>query len=450
MLGNGDIQSVTSQALQSHVKALLDAQRRRSATALIALHRSTAHRCVLSQWATTPDDPTVTFIARTLDRLEFAGPQAYSSLLEQSRSRSDQAKAFAESRSTCIGSLHRGGTAVRDAAQTVKRAESFGHPLPRVDAARLESLALLAAGKSDAAQKSLLRGLELAEQHRMTATFAELALLASDAALTIDDAERATAFWKAAVVAELSSMATGSEQPHQLLPELDSVFWLQAERLKPSDVEWPDEVSLTVSPWVRRLDLPNPAQEAASTILLAAIAQAQLASGQPELALVAFKRAEAEASQQSRPWLRIAQARCLAAQKQFAVATTLLSGPASSEDTRVRVAALTSLGSLRMHSGAYEQGAEILNRTLQENPDVEWSGRLDAEADLAAAQLILGDLDDALQSLHAVQQSFHLAGRWQALLQSLSNESRILTQEGRTDAAQQIAARIAALESEST
>ena len=141
-----------------------------------------------------------------------------------------------------------------------------------------------------------------------------------------------------------------------------------------------------------------------------------LASDQPELALVAFKRAKSTASSSATPWLRIAQARCLAAQKQFAVATTILSSPASSQDTRVRVAALATLGSIKMHSGAYEQGAEILNRTLTENPTVKWSGRLDAEADLAAAQLILGDLDEALESLHAVQQNYHLAGRWQVSL----------------------------------
>jgi hypothetical protein len=146
---------------------------------------------------------------------------------------------------------------------------------------------------------------------------------------------------------------------------MDSVFWLQAERLKPTGVEWPAEISLTVSPWVRRLDFPDPATE--STALLAAIAQTQLASGQPELALVAFKRAKSTASSSATPWLRIAQARCLAAQKQFAVATTIL----SSHDTRVRVAALATLGSIKMHSGAYEQGAEILNRTLTENPTVK-------------------------------------------------------------------------------
>ena len=150
---------------------------------------------------------------------------------------------------------------------------------------------------------------------------------------------------------------------------MDSVFWLQAERLKPTGVEWPAEISLTVSPWVRRLDFPDPATE--STALLAAIAQTQLASGQPELALVAFKRAKSTASSSATPWLRIAQARCLAAQKQFAVATTILSSPASSQDTRVRVAALATLGSIKMHSGAYEQGAEILNRTLTENPPVK-------------------------------------------------------------------------------
>ena len=61
-----------------------------------------------------------------------------------------------------------------------------------------------------------------------------------------------------------------------------------------------------------------------------------------------------------------------------------------------------------------DQGAELLNRTLTENPTVKWSGRLDA--DLAAAQLILGDLDEALESLHAVQQNYHLAGRWQVSL----------------------------------
>ena len=187
VLGNGEIQGVTIEALQAHVKVLLKAERRRSATALVALHRSAAHRCAVSRWATSPDDPTVVFMAKALDRLEFAESDSYSSLLSQSRDHRKKAKAFAESRSKCIASLYRGGTAVRNAAQTVKLAEAFGHSLPMVDAARLEGLACLAAGKSNDAQVSFRRGLSLAEQHKMTATFAELALLASDAALTIDD-----------------------------------------------------------------------------------------------------------------------------------------------------------------------------------------------------------------------------------------------------------------------
>lgn len=69
-----------------------------------------------------------------------------------------------------------------------------------------------------------------------------------------------------------------------------------------------------------------------------------------------------------------------------------------------------------------------------------------SDADLAAAQLILGDLDEALESMHVVQQNYHLAGRWQALQQNLTNESRLLTEESRTEAARAITARISTLE----
>ena len=128
------------------------------------------------------------------------------------------------------------------------------------------------------------------------------------------------------------------------------------------------------------------------------------------------------------------------------MATTILSSPAASEDPRVRAAALATLGSIKIDSGAFQQGAQILGQALAIESSQPWEGRLDAEADRAIAMLILGDLDQALTELHSVQQRFLLAGRWQSLVQSLENEARLLEVEGRHAQVAQLRERISQLE----
>ena len=131
VLGNGEFQGVTIEALQAHVKALLKAERRRSATALVALHRSAAHRCVVSRWATSPDDPTVVFMAQALDRLEFAEADFVFVTVESVAGPPEKGTGVRgvpvkNALRVCIATEQPCGMRGRPS----KLAEAFGHPLP--------------------------------------------------------------------------------------------------------------------------------------------------------------------------------------------------------------------------------------------------------------------------------------------------------------------------------
>ena len=176
------------------------------------------------------------------------------------------------------------------------------------------------------------------------------------------------------------------------------------------------------------------------------MAEFQLVTGQPHLASLSIKRAEIDAPGQARPYLRIVLARTMAAQRQQSLAATLLGSVAESDDPDVRAAALAALGSIKVEAGAYEQGSRFLTDALQIENAERWPGRLAAEADLISVQLILGELDDALSALHAVQNEMMKSNQWQALCRSLQNEAAMLEADGRDRESEEILQRIRRIE----
>ena len=234
---------------------------------------------------------------------------------------------------------------------------------------------------------------------------------------------------------------------------LDAHFWRRAERLKPAGANWPAEVGALCSGATAKLGCRETAvaasqgdSRAIETAYWAALGAAELERKQPQLALVSFKRAEQSASPADKPWLRIAQARSLAGLGQYPSAMALLSVPMTSKDSALQAASTTTLASLKIQSGAYEQGASLLNRTLGRHAGVHWPGRLDAEADLALARLILGRTDEGLRALHRVQQLYSESGDWEALVTALENERDLLEYEKRSKETDQLKRRILEIE----
>jgi tetratricopeptide (TPR) repeat protein len=89
------------------------------------------------------------------------------------------------------------------------------------------------------------------------------------------------------------------------------------------------------------------------------------------------------------------------------------------------------LGSLKLESGQLEFGFKMLQRALELQPQVDWSTRAEAEADLGLAYLMMGEEANGLRWLKQAQQRFESDGRVEMLAKSLRNESGYWKHKGK-------------------
>ncbi|MEM9368547.1 MAG: hypothetical protein AAGD07_21335 [Planctomycetota bacterium] len=458
VLGGGDCQSIRVDALRALTDDLRERDRHRSARETIRLHRRSASRWVMDSFAEKNDD-TVRWVATALDR--DSNKQLRTQLCDAAGRNPESATSFRESRQQCLESLA-GGTVSSDALEQLSRsAASLDASLAVFEAERLIAMSEIVLGETIAAGDRLAAVADQAAQAGSADQCANLWLLASETYLRAESMDASSKSWENAIRAKVSEMTASTTSLHgrvaNTLPPLDTMFWEQADRLRPPHVEFPPEVALAMNAWKLRLGLGQDQGLKPSVSLWSAVAAYQLTTGQPHLATLSIKRAEVEASDSAKPWLQIALARSMAAQGQTPVATTILGSLTTHESPRVRAASLATLGSIKVHAGAYEQGSRFLIQALavdctSPTPSVAasgaeaWPGQLATEADLANVRLIVGDLGEARDSLHAIQQKLALQGRWQSLVQSLENEAAIIELEGDDKAAEQIRQRVLEME----
>jgi len=164
------------------------------------------------------------------------------------------------------------------------------------------------------------------------------------------------------------------------------------------------------------------------------------------LALLNLKKAETLALGDDVLWLRIAESKCLASIGQSEAAVAILSGPATNPQPAISCAATAALGSVKLQAGAYQQGAQLLNKALKKSTDSDWPSKTQAVADLAIAQLIIGNTDQGLASVHEAQSQFQANADFPSLIQSMENELRLLDHEGRRNDSSALQERMAAIE----
>jgi hypothetical protein len=336
------------------------------------------------------------------------------------------------------------------AQQLVATAETVASQPLTLEAQRLQALALFSIQHTDEAIAVLVNSAETASQTGLPRIAADLWMLACEASLQKDLVDQARKCWTAAVVNQL--VAIRQRAPEQLLPAVDTVFWEQADRLIHPEDQYPQELGLVFAPWYSRMGISHQMDDADRSplpprvALWASLAQFQLSTGQPHLATLSLKRAEQSASPALRPWLQITSARALASQDQDALAAGILGNLLNHPNPNIAASALAALGSIKIQTGAYEQGSSFLIQALNQSESRNWPGYLAAKADLANVRLIVGSLDDALPELHAVQNEMLIAGNWQSLIRSLENEAAILEAEQMSEEAQEIRRRIASIE----
>lgn len=446
LLGGGACQSMTVDALRTAVRGLVERQKRRSAVAFIQLHERSAQAWLLRD--IDRHDGQTELVAATLDA-DKQNP-VWRQHQAACRQRSEAAVAYQQARSRLVDATNTGQPVDSWGEQLYQHAEAVASIPLQIDASKLWAASLFARDRVDESLATLVQTAERANQSGMPRISSDLWLMACEASLHDEQVDQARSCWKAAVANQLTSIRMRSDA--ERVPAVDTVFWEHADRLIHPEDSYPAELKLAFSPWLAKLgikvDEPIAAegQRDASVALWSAIAQFQLATGQPHLATLSLKRAEQDAKEAVRPWLRIASARALAAQQQDVLATSLLSGLADHPNAAVAASALAVLGSIKIQSGAYQQGSEFLLQSLNKPTAKPWPGQLAAKADLANVRLIVASLDEALPMLHEIQNEMMIAGQWQSLCQSLENEAAILEIESLSDEAKAIRDRIANIE----
>ncbi len=333
------------------------------------------------------------------------------------------------------------------------------HPLPpaadglpaliSIDAWQLTGTALLLDGRPAEAAGALEQGIRIAA-NQYPYYEAHLRLQWSEALRGAGRIDQADAAWQDAVaVAQVGLRANP--------PLLDPNYWQQAAYHRPVDQPWPESLVQTLAQRAARYGVmtdtgqtslsSTSSQASVERHLWACMGQWWLERGEPQAALVAWRRAAGftvDPMDQQR--LELAQAKALLALEQPAAATTLLVAISDSTDRQIQADALATLGSLRLASGSTKQGYALLSRALTETDSVDWPGRARAEADFGLAHLLVGDQSTGIDWLHRAQARFEAAGAHDDLLQSLENELAYAEQRKLTSEAKSLRQRIERLQ----
>ncbi len=229
---------------------------------------------------------------------------------------------------------------------------------------------------------------------------------------------------------------------------IDEQFWELANEARIDAYPWPENVGEAFQEACESIGCTADSDLRSETALWAAVGKEHYDASRFQQALLCFKKAERLASEVNKGWLRIAQGKCLASLGQEGAAAAILSGPATSASVELSCAAKAALGSAKLAAGAYQQGAQLLNRALNDASGVDFAGKLQAQADLAVAIAILGETEEAIDAFRRIQYAFARRGDHVGLIQAYQNEKRILELEGNAAAADSAERKIVDLERE--
>ncbi len=307
------------------------------------------------------------------------------------------------------------------------------NPVPvllRIDALQLTGTALSLGEKPVEAVAAFRQAVELAKPYPHHASY--LLLQEGDALRRANQAAGADACWEQATTTAVGQLNHSVADPS---------FWDRAAVQRPTTLAWPNAVCQEAARYGR---VSEEAGEGTDGIAVASfkpdgngtgevavwtsVGRAHLQRGEPRLALVAFKRAEAwAAGNHQRDELQLLEAEALAQLKQTTAALAILSG-LSKKPERISCPALAMVGSLRLQAGSVQQGLLILRRAVEEHEGFDWPDRGEAEANLGLAYLMANDEASGLRWLHAAERRFEADGDIASLRQALENEANFLEQ----------------------
>jgi tetratricopeptide (TPR) repeat protein len=438
ILGNGIPSSLSTEDLRTRLKPLLEKEKIRSAKRIILQYGETSERLLAERWTSDAASKDIKLIAALRSKRSNAIVKTdWNSLLRVAEEFPTVAQEYQRQRNAFVLALQTIDPDEQTAIQLKNASTAVGHPIVEMDCLRLLGLRAVVAEQWSTADSLYRQALAVALRSGNLQYQADLSLLLAEAAKRnnpTSDSVRTSGL--IAISNQIEIMRRDST--------LDIEFWLRIEQVIPDLKTWPENFTEAFEPHVKRTLVKN--VRSPNVLFWSAIAQAQIDRTEMQLALLNLKKAETLATGDDVFWLRIAESKCLAGIGQPEAAVAILSGPATSPQPAIASAAIAALGSVKLQLGAYQQGAKLLNKSLQKSPDLDWPSKNQAMADLAIAQLIIGGTDQGLESMHEAQSRFQASDDLASLIQSLENELRLLDHEGRKGDSSAVQERIALVE----
>ncbi len=424
-LGDVAQSTLTPQQFADRTEELLRAQRSGAATRWVQRYPDMALTVLTDATSARVSLQVLNLIAQAHDQQSNRGPSAAGwSALVADREKNAQGYAEYDQRRSKFMTLLQNGQA-RDALalDPVAAVPAASAPVLRIDAWRLQGIALVLDDRPREAVEAFLAARQLAAAGHPYPS-ANLALLLSDALRRAGDGDGADRAWREAA-------ALAGDLAVAPVPLADPILWERAAYLRPATAARPDQVRRQLADQCGRNGqvfaengaAPVSAATGGEAALWANVGQWRLQRDEPQAALVALKRSESLTPDPSiRSRMQLLQAKALVRLGQTPAATAILVQAAGETDPRLARPALAVLGAARLREGGTQQGFQLLRRSVEEAPAVQWPERAEAEADLGLAHLLLGDETAGLRWLHQAQETFEATGQYDALFQSLENE----------------------------
>jgi hypothetical protein len=447
-LREGQEATITGSEFLNQVDRLLSEQRMASLGAYVERFPDVALEVLRSTKSSEASRPAVRKVAEIYDRRWLASSQdGWTDLIDR-RARSPKTyAAFEASRATVLEKIRQGQTQEAAGTKIVSQAESLGHPLLVIDAAQLQSLALMLDEQPAQAAEVLTRAAKLASPRDRYQT-AQLLLLVSDLHRRTGNDSLADDHWQWSVELAADTIVGAH-------PAFDPQFWDRAAYLRPVAArQWPQTAArrllervfpaslaaVASSQGAIDTDLSAKNTEMPSTLtpgeceaaVWGAIGLGQFERDENQSALLSLKRAESSSTREAyQDRLRLLQAVTLSRLDQVNAATAILVALAGKPNAAVARPAMATLGAQKLQKGDLAAGFKLLSKALETEPPIDWPERGKAEGDLGLAYLMRGDVANGLRWCHAAQSRFSADHDLESLTKSLSNEAKFYEHTGK-------------------
>jgi tetratricopeptide (TPR) repeat protein len=398
---------------------------------------------------------TLEFIAEAYDACRLSKPQSpgWRVLIREFGASSTRFSAFLHAQQTYHDHLINGYPQSASRVMLIETARDCFPGLLEAEGHRLTGLALMLGERPQ----------EAADQFNKAATIlrdlypheaAEAKLLASEAARRIEQERLSIESWQESLLLAAALHDRGTLRPA-------SVLWERLANLAPAQAMWTGEIRAMLQSTAEKLvGLSWPKGESKNkgdgfvdndshwVFIWTCIGSWRLERNEPQLALLAFARAQSQAPVgEWRERLRCLQAKALLWSGQRQAASGMLGSLALSPDPRTSAPALALRGTMELERGNVNEGSAILRRALSD-PNIDWPDRASAEADLGLVYLLQGNEAEGLMWLRAAEDRMAKSGRTGRLVQCLENQMRYWERAVRPERVSEIRERIRRLENE--